>query len=71
MTKLDLIQRIIEKEFDNDSNVNAEQVLQELMATHAYLFENYYRHEVNYEGSDDYFRLYSCITGYINDKING
>ncbi|MBQ7772450.1 MAG: hypothetical protein IJ383_00035 [Bacteroidales bacterium] len=71
MTKIDLVKRVIEKEFEDNPGLIAEQVLQELMASHAYLFERYYRHAAAYESSDDYFRLYSCITGYINDKING
>ncbi len=58
------------KEIKNEAEYALKGLLQELLASHAYLFENYYRHAAAYEGSDDYFRLYSCITGYINDKIN-
>ena len=29
-----------------------------------------YRYTADYESSDDYFRLYCCITGVINDNLN-
>lgn len=70
MTKIDLVKRIIDNEFEGSTMV-AEDMLHELMNKHAYLFEKYYRYGKDYEGSDDYFRLYSCITGVIYDMICG
>ena len=68
MTKLDLVTRIVVNEFPKGVLGMTElEILNMLLQGHGYLFDKHYFHSPAFEGSDEYWQLYSCITGVLND----
>ena len=72
ISKLDIVTKVIEDEFPNTSLIgNEEKVLNYLLKNHRYLFDRHFYLSKRYEGSRQYWQLYVCITGVLNDTYFG
>lgn len=69
MTKNELIKRVISNEFSDIESMTFDHAHINIISEHGYLFEKYFNYSSNYEGSEAYFNLYSCLTGIIQDII--
>jgi len=71
MTKLELIARVVKNEFpEGVLGLSEHEILNMLLQEHKYLFEKHYFHAPSFEGSEEYWQLYSCVTGVLNDLMH-
>lgn len=66
ISKIDLVTRVIQNEFQ--FYIGKEQLILEfLLKNHRYLFDRHYFLSPTYEGSRQYWQLYFCIVGVLNE----